>query len=248
MDQSTFTNLTGITLSSSQSTRFDSVAELAGDRLEEMLGWPLDPSNWDDQYLEIGKTKDEWWDCLSIDTSNLDAPDAVIGATRLYTWNPAEAYLFIDPAVKIHAVKLVRNGVTYRTFEPSKYSLRMMNGRETYGKYLQFGHELHAWILELWPRPQIATLLASQRRADGDRVQVAIDADWAFDELPATLNEVWAEFINYKLDLKRDVKSESFTSHSYSRNAHPDPAVVYAASIAKYVGPKGTAHEPLVIV
>jgi hypothetical protein len=248
VDQSTFTNFTGITLSSSQSARFDSLVDLSGQKLEEMLGWPLDPTDWDDQYLEIGKTKDEWWNCLSVDTSNLDGPDEVIGATRLYTWNPADPYLFIDPAVTINALKLVKNGITYKTFYPNEYSLRLLNARETYGKYVQFSDALCRWFGPIWNRSGISELIGSQHRADGDYVQVAIDADWAFEELPGSLQEVWAEFINYQLDLKRDIKSESFTSHSYTRNAHADPVEVYAGVITKYVGPNGTAYQPTVVV
>lgn len=248
MDQTTFTNLTGITLSSSQSTRFDSVAELSGETLEEMLGWPLDPYGWDDQYIEIGKTTDEWWSCPTVDTSELDPADEVEGNNRLYTWSPVEPYLFIDPAVEIHSVKLVKNGVTYRTFDADEYSLRIQNGREPFGRYIQFCDELHTWMLSLWPRPQFVSLLASQRRADGDYVQVAVDADWGFETLPLTIQKVQADLVSYELDLKRDLKSETILSHSYTRSTRADPATAYAATLKKYVGPRGTAYQPGVIV
>lgn len=248
MEQSTFTNLTGITLSSSQQSRFTSVSDLAAERLEELLGWPLDPCDWDDQYIEIGKTRSEWWSYPDVDTSDLDAPDEVEGATRLYTWNPNDPYLFIDPAVTIHAVKVVKNGVTYKTFDPNDYSLRLVNGRETFGKYIQFSDALCGWWGPIWDRDPIVSLLASQRRADGDYVQIAVDADWAFDELPGALKDAWAGFVNYRFDLKRDVKSESMLSHSYTKATHVDPEVTYASVLKKYVGPKGTAHDPLVLV
>lgn len=248
MDQPTFTQLTGITLSSSQSARFDSVAELASETLEEMLGWPLDPCDWDDQYLEIGKTKDEWWNCPDVDTSDLDPADEVQGATRLFTWNPDEPYLFIDPATEIYAVKLVKDGITYRTFDTDDYSLRLQNGRETYGRYIQFCDSFWRWWSPVWSRPAVVSLLGSGRRADGDYLQVAIDADWAFDDVPTTLLKVQADMMAYDFDLKRDVKSESILSHSYTRNVRQNPEVQYARTVAKYVGPRGTAHRPGVIV
>lgn len=249
MDQSTFTKLTGISLSASQSARFETAANLSAEQVQELLGWPLDPNDWENQYIEIGKTKDEWWDCPVVDTSDLLPPDPVIGATRLYTWNPFESYLSIDPATTIHALKLVRNGVTYKTFNTNEYSLRDQNSfNGPWGKYVQIRDDVHRWMLALWPMPDIHELFALERRADGDHVQVAIDADWAFDELPGTLQTAWAEVTNYNLDTKRDVKTESILSLSYSRNPHPDPTLRYASTFRKYAGPRGSAYPVGVIV
>lgn len=252
MDQSAFTQLTGITPSSSQSARFDSVAELSGEALEELLGWPLDPTDWGNQYLEIGKAKDEWWSCPDVDTSDLDAPDAVVGATRLYDWNVNDLNLHIDPATKINALKIVRDGITYKTFDIGRYSLVMDNGQVPFGRYIRLHDGLPGWMLALWPRPN---LFFGASRASA-YVQVAIDADWAFaadsddnSTLPTKLQKTWADLIYYELDVqKRDLKSESMLSHSYTRNPHADPTVANAATIAKYVGPKGTANTPLDLV
>lgn len=241
MDQSTFTKLTGLTLSSSQSARLSSVAELAGEALEELLGWPLDPTSWENQYIEIGKSKDEWG-CFSTDTSNLDPPDEVVGKTRLYKWNPHDQYLHIDPAKTIHALKIVRNGVTYKTFKTSEYSLKMENGLPPFGKYIQIGHEFRAWLGYFWPQPFLF-FPYDQRRHDAHYLQVAVDADWSFDDLPTKLQKVQADLIYYELDMRRDFKSETMLSHSYSRNPHPDPTTVHAATLAKYLGPNGTAQR-----
>lgn len=244
MDQTTFTNLTGISLSSSQAARFSTVVELTDDALQEVLGWPLDPDDWDNQYLEIGKTKDEW-DCFSGDTSDLLPADDIIGLTRLYTWNPVEPYIFIDPATVIHAVKIVRNGITYKTFKPTDYNLQLQNGPTTFGRYINVRDELHRRLLFNWPLP----LLVFEHSREADLVQVAIDADWGFDDLPTQLQKVQADMIYYELNVnKRDLKSESMLSHSYSKNAHPDPLVTHADIITKYVGPHGTAYEELILV
>lgn len=255
MDQKTFTNLTGVILTDSQVARFGSLVEACGQKLEDLLGWPLDPSDWGNQYLEIGKTKCEWWTCPSVDTPDLDDPDPVVGRTRLYTWRPSDPYLFVDPALKIHKVKLVKNGITYRTFEVNDYSLRLMNGRSTYGRYIEFADCLYRW-LDLWYyNPDILALVVASRAPDGDYLQVAIDADWAFPEddennltLPLPLQMAWADFIAYRIDLKRDVKSESVLSHSYTRNVTPDPEMVHADEIRKYAGPKGTMADAGVIL
>lgn len=254
MDQSTFTDLTGVQLTSSQVSRFGSVAKLCGRKLEEMLGWPLDPSNWDNQYLEIGKTRSEWWSYPDVDTSDLADPDTVTGRTRLYNWRPTDPYLFIDPAITLHKVKLVKNGVTYRTFDAQDYSLRTINGETPFGKYVEFSDSLYRWMDAWYYEPSIFDLVVATHAPEGDYLQVAIDANWAFPKendcltLPLPLQEAWADFIAYKLDLKRDVKSESVLSHSYSKNVTPDPAVVHADVIRKYVGPRGTADVPGVIV
>lgn len=254
MDQSTFTDLTGVQLTSSQVSRFGSVAKLCGRKLEEMLGWPLDPSNWDNQYLEIGKTKSEWWSGSHVDTSDLNDPDAVVGKTRLYKWRPGDPYLFIDPALTLHKVKLVKNGITYRTFDAQDYSLRLVNGYEPYGKYVAFSDGFYRWMDIWYFEPSILDIVLASHTPDGDYLQVAIDADWAFPKedgcptLPLPLQEAWADLIAYKLDLKRDVKSESVLSHSYSKNVTPDPATVHADVIRKYIGPRGTADTPGVIV
>lgn len=235
MDQSTFTKLTGLTLSTSQSDRFSLVAGLCAEQLEEMLGWPLDPNEWDNQYIEIGKSKSEW-DCLSADTSDLDPPDEVIGLTRLYTWNPADPYIFIDPAKKINALKIVRNGVTYKTFDADCYSLRLQNAATSFGRYIGVDEWHHDWLLRYWPKP----FLVCEHRGDGDYLQLAVDGNW-LDDLPTSLTKVWADLIAYELDVKRDIKSESMLSHSYTRDKRADPLSVHASTLAKYVGPRGTA-------
>lgn len=238
MDQSTFTSLTGITPTTSQAARLSTVADLANESLEEMLGWPLNPDDWDNQYTEIGKVKtgSDW---SSPDVDDLDPPDEVIGKTRVYDWNPADPYLFLDPAKVINSVKLVRNGVTYKTFDTNRYSLQLVNGRETFGRYLEMHHEVCSWV---WGLPNEWPLF--ERRSGASFVQIAIDADWAFEDVPTQLQKVLADMIYYELDvIHRDIKSESILSHSYSRNAHADPTVTHATTLAKYAGPNGTATQ-----
>jgi hypothetical protein len=243
VDQSTFTNLTGVTLSSSQSARFETVAEFTDEMIAELLGWPLDPNDWQNQYTEIGKLPDDWTS-PDFTEENLLPPDTVQGKTRLYRWEEYDKYLFIDPAVKIYAVKLVKDGITFRTFKSKHYRVDFVNGSPSYARYIELHRSWipgHFWSI-LWA--QLPDLPFERRR----NVQVAIDADWGFSDLPTSIERVWAEQIAYEMDLKRDIKSESMLSHSYSKAARDTPVMKYASTLAKYVGPNGTAMRPGVVV
>lgn len=227
MNQSTFTQLTGRTLTSSQGTRFATVAEVSGELLEELLGWPLCPDDWDDQYLEIGKTSSDYAG-NDVDLDDLEDPDDVVGTTRLFPWNPSDPYLAIDPAVVIHAVKLVKDSVTYKTFETSEFRVDWLNGKERFAKYVQLcdGISCNCWW-HTWCYRQ-------------DCRQIAVDADWAFDDLPLPLKKAWAELIWDDLDCKKNVRSETIGPHSYTLFAKEDPAVRYRSALVKYAGPNGS--------
>lgn len=241
MDQTEFNNLTGMVIRSSQSDRFSYLSTASAETLEGILGWPLDPSDWDDQYEELGKLEGDW-NSYNGDPDTLEAPDEVIGVTRLYRWSPVEPYLHIDPATEIHAIKLVRNGVTYKTFDPLEYSLQMQNGMQPFGRYVRIDENFLNWF-NIWDYPAIIY----ERRGEVEYVQVAVDAEWAFEELPTPLLKLQADLIAYELDIKRDVKSESVLGHSYSRNTRQEPVTVHAATIAKYAGPNGTSTSKVVL-
>lgn len=251
MDQSTFTNLTGISLTASQVARFSAVAGMAGETIEELLGWPLDPTDIDDQYTEIGKlSEDEDWGGFDTDTPisqlNLQAPDEVQGQLRVFQWDEHDQYLFIDPAVELYAVKLVKDGITYVTFKPQHYRLQLVNGRETYGRYVQINRSWlpgYFWPLLWYQMPGLVPY--EQKR----NVQVAVDADWfPQDDLPLTIKRSWADQIAYEMDIKRDIKSETHMSHSYTKDARDDSSVKHLKTLVKYAGPNGTIQRPEILV
>lgn len=192
--------------------------------LERMLGYPLCPDDWDNQYIEIGKTDGCF--CLLNDETELETPDDVIGAYRFFRWNPRDTYLAIDPATKIHAVKLVQGDVTVRTFDDDDYRPQWVNDRDQtpYTKYLAVGRGcFRSWHSCYWHRPH--------------GLLVAVDADWCFDTIPLELKQVWAETIAYNLDDKKTVRSESTVTHSYSKFDKGDPLTVFAAVVEAYAGP-----------
>lgn len=245
MDQSTFTNLTGITPTPSQTVAFGSIAQMAGETLAEALGWPLNPEDWGNQYTELGKLPaPESWDFDSdwdIDLDDLLPPDTVIGQLRQYRWEEHDQYLHIDPATTINAVKLVKDGVTVRTFNPQHYRTQKVNGPVTYSRYIELRPDslLSKWLLFLWaPMPEV--MFGMEHRF----VQIVVDADWGFTKLPLTLQRVWAEQIAYEFDLKRDITSESMLGHSYGKKARDTPVVKYVATLQKYAGPNSTAIRP----
>ena len=80
MDQSTYTNLTGKTVDNTD--RFNALSRATKAQMEDALGWPLCPDDWGNQYIEIGKTRDDC-SCSDVDTSDLDDPDEVVSSYRV---------------------------------------------------------------------------------------------------------------------------------------------------------------------
>lgn len=236
MDQSTYTNLTGKTVDNE--ARFNVQVKLAKQRLERMLGWPLVSSKWDDQYLEIGKSRSECA-CSNVDPSELDDADTVQGSTRLYRWNPADRYIAVAPLTNVYAVKLVdagpepgeTAGITYLTLDTDDYKVQWINGNPTYARYIKLVDN-DCWIG-----------CNNLRGCCSQRYQLAIDADWGFGCIPLDLQAIWAEMVSYQLDCKRDIKSESITSHSYNKFDNRDPLTLYSADIRAFAGPNGTLNR-----
>jgi hypothetical protein len=233
VDQPTFTKLTGRTLTTAQATLLAGSAETAKRELEDLLGWPLDPDCWDDQYLERGKTQSEGV-CVD-DATELDAPDDVVGSTRIFNWNPDDYYLQTDPLVTIHSVKLVSDDVTYKTFELGEYRPQWVNGRERYAKYIEIKHDC-PWYLQHYS----CCCLAGR--------QIAVDADWAFEVVPRVLKQVWADLVWQDLNPKRDLRSQTLGPHSYTFATNETPLTKHAPVLRQYAGPHGTAAAGVTIV
>jgi hypothetical protein len=226
LDQLEFTNLTGVEVSSDLEDRYHYTVELAIKHLEQLLGWPLVPEDWDNQYLEIGKSRVES-SCPDADDENLDAPDAVIGSYRYFTLVRGDVFLAIDPATEIHKVKFVKNGVTCKDYEPKDYQLKYMNGNPQIIKFIG-----------------ITKYMCSCVNIKEDR-QFAIDADWAFEDIPVELKKVLADMIADELDPKKDIKSESVVSHSYTKFDREPAVARNMDTIKRYAGPNGTATRRL---
>lgn len=232
MNLAEYQTLTGITVSSSDTARV--TAEIARSRrqLESMLGYTLDPALRNTNlYNELGKTTT---DCAYpiVDVDTLDDPDAVTTAYRLYSYNISDKYWHVDPFTKINKVKLVYikqgaspSGVTVRTF--ADVDIRSLQGRDNWSKYIEYT-PAEFWLC----------------RYD-HHVQVAVDAVWGFETIPDDLKYVWADMVTYSSDLKKNIKSESILTHSYTKfdrvAAELEPA--NHAVLSRYAGPHGTLSK-----
>lgn len=230
MDLTTYQTLTGITVSASNTALV--TAQIARTRamLETMLGFTLDSTQVNTNlYNELGKAANECA-CPSIDTENLTDPDAVVYAYRLYRYNQLDKYFHVDPFSKLNSVKLVYikpgatpNGITLKTFDTDE--IRSQFGRENFAKYIE-----HC----------VDCLCECDC---SDCVQLAVDANWLWpDDLPVDLQYVWTDMITWYANCKKDIRSESIDTHSYTKfdRSSPELEPQNLAIIKKYAGPYGS--------
>lgn len=241
MTDETFEALTGVTLTDDQNSRFETVEALATKQLERLLGYPLDPSTWANLYNETGKTQD---DCVCPDTDlDLDAADAVVGKYRIFDWNPHDRYVRIDPATTINKVKLVREDITYHTFDVDNEEVavnwegtRDVATTNRVARYLDMRNCDWPcyWTMPCWKRQ--------------DYLQLAVDATWAFSAVPEELQEVQAALIlnGYRDQERDDIQAESRGSHSYTKKDMVEWYDKYPC-LKYYAGPNGMAFPARVL-
>lgn len=232
MNLSEYQSLSGITVSSSNTALVTAQIARTQAMLETMLGFTLDSSKVNTNlYNELGKTVNECA-CPSVDTENLQDPDTVTTAYRLYRYNTLDKYFHVDPFKRLNKVKLVfikqgagDNGITLKTFDLDE--VRVQYGRESWSKYIE--HCLDC--------------LCS---CDcDDCVQLAVDAEWVWSdstELPLDLKYVWVDMITWYANCKKDIRSESIDTHSYTKfdRSAPELEPQNLAVIKKYAGPYGS--------
>lgn len=231
MNLAEYQTLTGITVPSTQTAKVTATIARTQAMLETLLGFTLDPDKVNENlYIELGKTSQECF-CPSVNLENLQPADEVVKAYRLYRFNDLDKYFHIDPFTKVHAVKLVflkegttDNGITLKTFDWNEVRLQMKQG---FGKFIEHCNDC----------------LCSCSCTDC--VQLAVDADWLWpSDIPDDLLYVWADMITYYSDdKKKEIKSESIDTHSYTRfdNKPPETDANNLAVIRKYAGPYGSA-------
>jgi hypothetical protein len=200
--------------------------------LETLLGYTLSSDLVNENlYNELGKSQLDCF-CPTVDIQNLDDPDPVVTAYRLYPYNPNDKFLHVDPFTRLNKVKLVyvkpgdgANGVTIRTFEDDE--IRVSVGRDGIAKYIERCERCYCEC------------------QCQDCVQLAVDADWLWPDgdWPTDLQYLLADMVTYYADPKRDIRSESITTHSYTLNARtaPERDPANAAVLRKYAGPYGSA-------
>lgn len=232
-----YITLTGLTVTNEDLTE----AQILRSRriLEDMLGYTLDPEAVEDNhYTEIGKTSQEC-PCPDVDMDSLQDPDAVVGAYRLFNYNRKEKTISIDPASEIHKVKLVKDGVTFRTFEADEYRKHFKHG---FIKYIEECEDC------CWCTCDLGCYCT----------QLAVDADWLWpDDLPFDLQLVWADLVTWFSDPKSGIKSETLGPHSYTKfsgnqgegfhQSFPQDLSYNMSIIQKYVGANGSARRILTV-
>lgn len=240
MNIAKYTELTGITVDSSDEAKVTAQIRRTKTILESMLGYTLDKKKAsENRYEEKGKgTVDCVFRGLITDIDNLELsdPDPVLGSYRLFPYNKSDQYFSVDPYTKLYAVKLVfikagdtPNGITHKTFDDGKVRVHK-NGVIT--KYIERCNDC------------ICTCYCD------DCAQLAVDAEWLNEDcLPEDLMYIWADMVTYYSDGKKDIKSETLATHSYTKNnvSKPEELPESIKIIKKYAGPNGSL-TPVVAV
>lgn len=223
MNITEYQELSGINVASKDVDRVTATISKTQKILEGMLGYSLDTRD-TNEYNEIGKTITE---CpCDINLDNLSAPDSVEFAYRLFTYREDDKYLSIDPATVIYAVKLVKDGVTVKTLDSDDYRAHFKNG------LIKFIERRKLWC-----------------DVECEFVQLAVDAEWAFEEVPDDLLYIWADMITYYSDLNKDIKSQVLGTHSYTKfdNREPENKSENLSIIKKYAGPNGSLNRTVTV-
>lgn len=229
MNLSEYESLTGITVPAGQVPAVTAALNRVQAILETMLGFTLDPSQRNTNlYKELGKTQTECF-CPSVDTENLQPADAVVNGYRLFDYNELDQYLWVDPFKTLNKVKLVYirqgagdQGITLKTFDDDEIRVHQTQG--TLKKYLER-------CLDCFCTCDCQNC-----------VQLAIDADWEFETLPTDLQYVFTDMVTWYSNGKRDIKSETIDTHSYTKfdRRVPELEPHNLTVIQKYAGPHGT--------
>ena len=226
MTLSEYATIVGITVATADETRVTAQITKSQRIIESLLGFTLDTALFDsNEYTEVGKTPSDC-PCPDVDLATLLDPDAVVGAYRLYPYNSSDKYLLIDPASAIHAVKLVRDGITFKTLETKEFRGHLDRGIiKSLEQYKR------------WCGCFISTF-------ECECTQLAVDATWLWntDAIPDDLNQVWVEMITFYADPKNNIKSETLGPHSYTKIKENRPEMLEhnLMILKKYQGAKGT--------
>lgn len=238
MDIDKYEELTGFTVPSSKQARVTAQITRTQRILERLLGYTLKTSasgavgdvNYN-EYAESGKTQT---DCPCPDDNlTLDDPDSVTYAYRLFPHYKDDIYLRIDPATAIHKVKLVKDLVTYYTFETDEYRADYKNGLITAIEVIE----------DCWCKLAV--------RECCNHMQLAVDATWGFTTIPDDLYQVWAEMVTWYSDPKnlQGIKSQVLGSHSYTKfDNNPPEMVSHNMDVLKlYAGPNGSLKRNITL-
>lgn len=221
-----YQELTGTTVSAADTAKVTATLNRVQRMLETMLGFTLDPTLVNQNlYTETGKTPTDWCPCPNVEMGNLLPPDPVVFAYRLYPYNRLDKFLSVDPFSAVHAVKLVKDGVTLRTFLPEEF--RVDIGRDGWAKFFELCRTCRC-------TPTCTNC-----------AQLAVDATWLWDDeddIPDDLLYVWADMVTFYGNENFGVKSQTLGTHSYTLfdNVAPQDKSENIAVLMRYAGPFGS--------
>lgn len=246
MNLEKYTELTGITVSSSQEAKVTATIRRTKSLLETMLGFSLSPKN---LYTEKGKVQFEGYLPMKDELDNLLPPDDEEGVYKLFPYNELDKYFHIDPFNDIYKVKLVMpiNDGEFVTIVDLD-NVVASYGRDRIGKYIERHWEWFTWQ---W---YISWMYSYESSSDAG-LMLAVDADW-LKCYPDDLLYMWADMISYYSDqnysVAGSIRSESVDGHSWSRgnagggnqgDVSPENTAQGIALINRYAGPYGQARR-----
>lgn len=237
MDLTKYTELTGITVDSSNEAAVKANIRRTKSKLEAALGYTLKPKY---LYTEQGKVQFEGHLPLPIDNEvdNLLPPDEEQGIIKLFDYKESDRFLHIDPYQNVYSAKLVypmRDG-DFITVVKLDNVVAHYDGNGI-GKFLEKHYEWFNWA---WYR----TWLISWDANSGAGLQLAVDADW-IDCYPDDVMYLWADMVTYYSDPDSNIKSESVTGHSWTKatNDAPETSAENKAILSRYAGPRGIVTQ-----
>lgn len=229
-----YQTLSGITVPTAQVTFVTALILRSRAILEGLLGFTLVEADVDNnEYVSIGQTASDCPCPDDVDVADLEPPDAVVKAYRLYDYKRVDTYLSIDPCTAVNAVKLVKDGITFKTLDSDSYRVQFKQGL---AKFIE----------------QIECFCAIvQDNCWG--VQLAVDADWVWedeDDMPEELRYIWVDMVTfYAKGDKTNLKREALGPHSYSLYEEQPPENIKdnLEIIQKYAGPNGSVNEAITL-
>lgn len=207
-----YSELIGISVTSSNQARIVAALDRTQAILEDLLGYPLDP----DQRV----------------VNHLTGVVPTF-AYRIFPFREKDTYHHVDPSTEIHAIKILKNGVVEDTLEAAEWTAIKDRGIIRYFTFNESELLQYSW----YPFVKIGFC------NDGEW-QLAVDAEYIFadDALPNDLLSVWFDMISYYSDPKKEIKSETLGSHSYTRATPqlPESLSQNMAILRRYAGPRGS--------
>lgn len=146
---------------------------------------------------------------------SLDLQDS--STTRYFIYNERDQYIKLDPFISITSIKLVNDDTDEIIFDAEDYRI---HHEANITRFIQLEKDYY----------REGSLIYKN-------VQLKVDAEWEWTELPIELKLLWADMITYATDEKKDIKSETLGTHSYTKtNIHPELREENQIIIKKYQG------------